>query len=181
MLGAIKIRKSWPQVSPPQSYKLLSFIVLFCFNCKLGKQNLKQHICVPQEGCAYRKILFPMQSSTWKLLIASNTTHHVDTKRDGFPSDSALEQWQMIGDTFFLGVFAEIGEAAPFPQHNSCRYCRWIRVVQSFMSICLSPPKCQSVGKILHVQLSWPRKLFWPSYTPGKLEKGITKYLVEWI
>lgn len=181
MLSDIKIEKSWPQVSTPQSYKLLSFIVLFCFNGKLSEQNLKQHICKPQERCACREILFPMQSSTWKLLIASSTTHHVDTERDGFLSDSALEQRQMIGDTFSLGMFADTGETAPLSHPDSGRYCRWTRGVQSFMSICPSPPKWQSVGKIPRVGLTWPRKLFWPPYAPSKLEEGITKQPVEWI
>lgn len=90
-------------------------------------------------------------------------------------SDPALEQWQTTGDTFPLGILAELGEGAPSPHPNSCR---WMSVGQSFMSICPSPPKCKSAGKILHVWLPWPGKLFWPSHAPSEQEKGITKYLV---
>lgn len=38
----------------------------------------------------------------------------------------------MIGNTFTSGMFAETGEAAPFPHPDSCRYCRWMRDVHSF-------------------------------------------------
>lgn len=180
----VRCRQNWEELALSFTFselQMLSFVVLFHFNCKLSEQNLKQHICMPQGRCACRENLFPMQSSMWKLLIASNTTHHVDTKRDGFLSDSALEWWQMIWDTFSLGMFAETGEAAHFPHPRSCSYCRWTHVVQNFMSVRPSQLKCQSVGKIPHIQLSWPRKFFWSSYAPSKLQKRIMKHPGEWI